>query len=336
MPIISVIVPVYKVEPYLRRCIDSILSQTFADFELILIDDGSPDSCGAICDEYASRDSRVHVIHQKNSGVSAARNAGIDWAFSNSDSCWLGFIDSDDWVHPKYLEALLGAAQATGSQISVCDRKRVSDFEPFHNREITWTEMTSDELYLLIAQRIKNNEMWGKLYKKELFRTIRFPGGKIWEDVATLYKLFASVDRCSVVNEELYYYFQNSSGFVLSSWTPRYLGELTAYEQQLDFFSQEERWADIHRALQKTYILSISYSYYWERKSELPEKEKAHYADVLKKKMRKALSRYGKTAGVTFRDNPGVYETAYPRLMNLYWIIKGKMDMLRRARVSLP
>ena len=103
MPQISVIVPVYKVEPYLRRCVDSILGQTFTDFELILVDDGSPDNCPAICDEYARKDTRVHVIHQENGGLSAARNAGIDWAFANSDSQWLTSVDSDEWVHPEML-----------------------------------------------------------------------------------------------------------------------------------------------------------------------------------------------------------------------------------------
>ena len=106
MPEISVIVPVYKVEPYLRRCVDSILAQTFTDIEVILIDDGSPDGCPAICDEYVQQDNRVKVIHQENRGVSAARNAGLDWVFANSDSQWISFVDSDDWVHPQFLEYL--------------------------------------------------------------------------------------------------------------------------------------------------------------------------------------------------------------------------------------
>ena len=111
VPKVSVIVPVYKVEAYLHRCVDSVLNQSFSDFELILVDDGSPDNCGAICDEYAQKDSRVHVIHKTNGGLSDARNAGIDWAFANSDSQWLTFIDSDDWVHRDYLKLLLGAAE---------------------------------------------------------------------------------------------------------------------------------------------------------------------------------------------------------------------------------
>ena len=101
MPVISVIVPVYKVEKYIHRCIDSILGQTFTDFELILVDDGSPDNCGAICDEYAAKDSRVVVIHQENDGVSSARNAGIDWSFANSDSIWMAFVKIDNTESQK-------------------------------------------------------------------------------------------------------------------------------------------------------------------------------------------------------------------------------------------
>ena len=121
MPTISIIVPVYKVENYIHRCVDSILGQTYADFELILVDDGSPDNCGAICDDYAAKDSRVVVIHQENGGLSAARNAGIDWVLANSNSQWLTFIDSDDWVNKTYLESLLEVADEEDSLISVCN-----------------------------------------------------------------------------------------------------------------------------------------------------------------------------------------------------------------------
>ena len=108
---ISVIVPVYKVERYIRRCVDSILTQTYPDFEVVLVDDGSPDGCGRICDFYAQNDGRVHVIHQKNGGLSAARNAGIDWVTANSDSRWIAFVDCDDWVHDEFLRKLYSAAE---------------------------------------------------------------------------------------------------------------------------------------------------------------------------------------------------------------------------------
>ena len=103
MPTISVVVPVYKVEKYLNRCVDSILNQTYKDFELILMDDGSPDKAPEICDDYAKKYDFIHVIHQKNGGLSAARNSGIEWALENSDSEWITFIDSDDWIHPEYM-----------------------------------------------------------------------------------------------------------------------------------------------------------------------------------------------------------------------------------------
>ena len=111
MPEISVIVPVYKVEQFIHRCVDSILLQSFYDFELILVDDGSPDQCGAICDAYAAADNRIHVIHQKNGGLSAARNTGIDYVMANSKSHWLTFVDSDDWLHPDFLKVLYTTAE---------------------------------------------------------------------------------------------------------------------------------------------------------------------------------------------------------------------------------
>ena len=128
--LISVIVPVYKVEKYIHRCIDSILAQTFSDFELILVDDGSPDNCGRICDEYALKDNRIHVIHKENGGLSDARNAGIDWAFEHSDSEWITFIDSDDWVHKKYLESLINGAINTNSDVVIGGYQLSSDSSP--------------------------------------------------------------------------------------------------------------------------------------------------------------------------------------------------------------
>lgn len=111
MGVISIIVPVYKVEKYLKRCVDSILEQTFRDFELILVDDGSPDQCGRICETYAEKDGRTIALHRENGGLSAARNTGLDWMFANSESSYVTFIDSDDWIHPLYLETLLGAIE---------------------------------------------------------------------------------------------------------------------------------------------------------------------------------------------------------------------------------
>ena len=127
-PLISVILPIYKVEEYLDRCVQSIVNQTYTNLEIILVDDGSPDNCPAICDEYAQQDSRIRVIHKENGGLSSARNAGIDWAFENSNSQWLTFIDSDDWIHPQYLELLPSAVTDNNTDIGSCEYEEISQF----------------------------------------------------------------------------------------------------------------------------------------------------------------------------------------------------------------
>ncbi|MBQ8524633.1 MAG: glycosyltransferase family 2 protein [Clostridia bacterium] len=241
MPKISVIVPVYKVEQYLCRCIDSILGQTFSDFELILVDDGSPDNCGKICDEYAAKDERIHVIHQENGGLSAARNTGIDWAFDNSDSEWLAFIDSDDWVHKEYLEALLAAAEITKLPVSVVSFKRVRD------------EIDSDELsFVPTLIEIHNTEeffckrnveatvAWGKIYRKELFRNLRYPVGKIHEDEFLTYKIIFQCPQIAYLPLTMYWYYQNPNGIMnsLNVKEMRYSSE--AYEEQAVFFHEKK------------------------------------------------------------------------------------------------
>ena len=165
MPKISVIVPVYNVEAYLKRCVDSILAQTYTDFELILVDDGSPDNCPAMCDEYALQDRRVKVIHQQNGGLSAARNAGIDWGFQNSNSEWFSFVDSDDCVHPKYLEALLNAA--IGSYVEFTED--VPAIEIVAEPQIRNTED------FFIEKHVNAIIACGKLYRRKCFEEIRYP-----------------------------------------------------------------------------------------------------------------------------------------------------------------
>ena len=126
-PLISVIVPVYKVEKYLKKCVDSLICQSYPNLEIILVDDGSPDNCGKICDEYAKKDDRVVVNHKENGGLSDARNAGLDWIFSNSDSEYVTFIDSDDWVSEYYLEKMYSALMSDGADLSICNFKKIDE-----------------------------------------------------------------------------------------------------------------------------------------------------------------------------------------------------------------
>ena len=236
MPTISVIVPVYKVEPYLNRCVDSILRQTYQDFELILVDDGSPDRCGEICDEYARQDSRVHVIHKENGGLSDARNAGIDWVEANSDSRWLIFADSDDWVHPELLTRLLDAATAFDLKISVCGYQETEGADPAvlpeDMRPCRWTPK---QFYM--EHFVNATVAWGKLYSRSCFRGIRYPVGKIHEDEFVTYRLLFAQKEIAVVPAPLYAYFINPKGIIRSAWSPKRFHAWEAYDQQLAFFT---------------------------------------------------------------------------------------------------
>lgn len=236
---IAVIVPVYKVEKYLSRCIDSILNQTYKDFELILIDDGSPDNCGKICDEYAEKDERVHVIHQINQGVSVARNVGIDWAMNNSNIKWITFIDSDDWVNKLYLEILLKACIENDVQISSClylttDKCVHVDTFP----EINITVMDTEEFYFVNNGYIRDDTSCGKLYIKDAFKSVRFPPNVRFEDSFTTYKLLFQFKRIASVDVQLYYYYSNPDSFMHEKWSPSRLVGIDSVYQQIVFFKK--------------------------------------------------------------------------------------------------
>ena len=187
--LLSIIVPVYKVESYLPRCVDSILAQTVSDLELILVDDGSPDRCGAICDEYAARDSRVRVIHKENGGLSSARNAGIDIARGQ----WLGFVDSDDYITPDCYEKLLSCARRRNVKLVCAGRWDVSE----KTVEMTpglCPEKEETVSGMELARRIftwdhLDSAAWDKLYRAELFSDIRYPLGRVNEDTPVTYRL---------------------------------------------------------------------------------------------------------------------------------------------------
>ncbi len=234
---ISVIVPVYNVEPYLCRCIDSILGQTHHNLQLILVDDGSPDNCGLICDGYEILDSRVHVIHQENAGLSAARNAAMDWMYANSSSQWLTFIDSDDWVHPEFLERLWNAAQEQQVQVSVCG------YAQTHGEEVqilpdmlavqTWD---AGEFY---RQKSTNATIaCAKLYHRSCFEALRYPLGKIHEDEFITYQTLFASSQIAYIPAPLYAYYSNPVSITQKGWTAKRLDAWEAYEEQIAFFQK--------------------------------------------------------------------------------------------------
>ena len=225
---ISIIVPIYKVELYLQRCVDSLINQDDDNIEIILVDDGSPDGCPGICDEYQKKDQRIKVIHQVNGGLSAARNSGIDIATGD----YLMFVDSDDFVEPNYCSYALNLAVKTDSDIVVfgyndvySDRTEVQTI-PFseerrYNRE--------EALIELIGGKILSFA-WNKIYKASLFNGIRYPEGRLYEDIGTTYKLFDKANAVFLASGVTYNYQKREDSI---------LGKKMKAKDAIDWFDLE-------------------------------------------------------------------------------------------------
>ena len=211
-PEISIIVPVYKTEKYLNECIDSILAQTFTDFELILVDDGSPDGCPALCDAAAAKDSRIRVIHKPNGGVSTARNAGLDAACGN----WIGFVDSDDVIDRTYYEKLYRAAKQSGAEIAASNILYANeDGTPHSYKDLPLKNevLTIDEA----AHRIRMTPLVQaatRLHRRDVIEHIHFPDGKNYEDAFTTPTIFENSTAVACVEEMLYHYRLHSSSIM--------------------------------------------------------------------------------------------------------------------------
>ena len=212
--LISVIVPVYKVEAYLDRCVQSIVDQTYKNLEIILVDDGSPDNCPVLCDAWEKRDSRIRVIHKQNGGLSDARNAGIAMATGE----YISFVDSDDWVATDMMRALLTRAVETQSDIVSCDALRVWDDGrpsiPMIRVRGNFVMNRSEAMCALIQSSCLIQTVWSKLYKTTLAKQIPFLKGAVHEDEFWSWQLFALASRTATLDTALYYYYQRSDSIM--------------------------------------------------------------------------------------------------------------------------
>ncbi len=328
---ISVVVPVYNVEKYLPRCIDSILRQTYTDFELLLVDDGSPDGCPAICDAYAQKDARVQVFHQKNAGAAQARNVGIDYAVNCSSSQWIAFADSDDYVHPQYLEQLFHAAESCNANVSVCKFISVQDeacvpFLPI-NQAACLTRSFADFYADFSIPRVN---VWDKLWKKELFKDIRYPVGKVLDDVYIVYRLLYLAQTIATTDAVLYYYYQRANSTMHSAYSLKMLDGLDACKEQLQFFCEKRDAVNAQTAYRQ---LIHSYAEHCRALGE-QKKDKA-FAEkrmVLIKELRRLLR--NKRFAVSIEQDAAPLETAYPKRMWMYWTYKGLCRKLCRKNTE--
>lgn len=244
--LISIVVPVYKVESYLERCVRSILAQTHKTLEVILVDDGSPDRCGQICDAFAAEDPRVKVIHKENGGLSSARNAGLDAA----SGAYVGFVDSDDHIHPRMYEKLLQALEENAADVSICNYAYVDmqdnvdeskqAISPIKNgildrkQGLGWLNVQVPGYSFFVTA-------WNKLYRKDLFQTLRFAEGKLHEDEFLAHHLLARCSRLVTVEDVLYYYVQRSGSIMSTKLSARSLDIIDAmYDRSRFFLSEKE------------------------------------------------------------------------------------------------
>lgn len=217
---VSVIVPVYNVELYIDKCIDSIVNQSYKNIEIILVDDGSKDSSGKICDKYQNKDERIRVFHKVNGGLSSARNYGIKKATGD----WYVFVDSDDWIDKYMIQKLLMFADKMSVEIVCCGKVLVDlngTAQKIHTLE-NFCLSPEKIIPLAVFDKEVGVSAWGKIYKKQLFEDIRFPEGEIHEDVAIMYRLFMKCKKIGVINKALYFYRNNPEGISKQDYNEKY------------------------------------------------------------------------------------------------------------------
>lgn len=239
--LVSIVVPVYNVEKYIRRCVDSLICQTYKNIEIILIDDGATDSSGTICDDLVELDGRIKVIHQANGGLSKARNTGI----MNSKGNYIAFVDSDDCVNCQMIEVLYHIIKDSKADISMCELKSfsldseidiLSKIDNLNDRDL-YSIMSGEELIssLLDTDGWHNEVTWNKLYKRTLFDNLLFIEGKIHEDEFMVHRMADIVNYYAVTDKQLYYYYQNSNSIMSQKYDERRLHRTEAYIERVQY-----------------------------------------------------------------------------------------------------
>ena len=271
-PLLSVAVPVYKVEEYLPECVDSILAQSYPNLEIILVDDGSPDGCGRICDEYAAGDQRVRVIHKENGGLSSARNAGIREAKGE----YIAFVDDDDHIDPDMYEIMIGKAVNAGADM--VSAGYFLDYDDhavdFCFKEETYHE--SDIIKALIKGELGGTYAWNKIFRRECFNGILFPEGQNFEDVSTVYRAAGKCHIAVSAAPAKYHYIQRANSIIhgrniknTKDYWKAYTGRYEDIKTQYDIASDPE----FYRALRLDLARAISLA--WRRMYSLMKEDKA-------------------------------------------------------------
>lgn len=254
IPKVSVIVPIYNIDRYLQSCIDSILAQTYSYIEIILVNDGSSDQCGFICDRNSKVDERIRVIHKENGGLSSARNEGLNAAIGK----YVAFIDGDDTIHQKFVEILVDLCEKYECDIAVCDFLTVMEASlklPLNPQQslIFYTGQQALSALCIGNDGVKYSIACNKIYKRELFQGICYPEGRIHEDEFVTYKILWKARKVAVTNQYLYYYLQRAGSIIRSEYSLKRLDGIVAFEERLEFLKKnglKKEWiAMIHKCI---------------------------------------------------------------------------------------
>ncbi|WML45816.1 glycosyltransferase [Neobacillus sp. PS3-40] len=294
-PKVSIVVPIYKVEKYLNRCLDTIVNQTYTNLEIILVDDGSPDNCGKIADEYAQNDCRIKVNHKKNGGLSSARNSGMELATGD----FTLFVDSDDWLEKNMIEKMLNISNEFKADVVqsafyyAYDDHFLFD-NRFYQKESPPIVLDNKSLMaeLVVNERVKNFA-WGKLYKMNVIKDIPFKEGVLFEDVFWAHKVMHRVNTYVILNQPLCYYFQRSDSIV-TTYTPKNLDMILGLKERQCFI--EEHYKELSIQANKVLLNNILIHYNLLLINRKKDKEGVH---------RRELQQYIKTNLNKFKNAAG-------------------------------
>lgn len=328
MPEISVIVPVYKAEDYLPGCIDSILSQTFSDFEILLVDDGSPDNSGSICDAYAAKYDCISVIHQENRGQAAARNHAMQY----SKGQWLCFVDSDDLIHPQMLEMLYHAAISANAPISMCQMLEAESLPEdfFRSQEESFEVLTMDEETLLQLYDREAYPAWvacAKLIRRELAEAYPFREGRVFEDNEAVCHWVCEGKRLASMQHPLYFYRTNQGSTTKSNFSMKKLDYLWALESIIRYYDSLG-FDRMRRRFWDRYVDAVVSScngtrYILGREDVAAAIEKQFWKFSREQKLKLSQPQL-----------EALLDAAHPKLIRYYWPIAGAVRTLREQGLS--
>ena len=289
-PLISVIVPVYNVEKYLCRCVDSLLEQTYRELEILLVNDGSTDHCGTICDEYAQKDARVRVIHKPNGGLADARNAALDVAQGR----YFTFVDSDDWVSPDYVGNLYRALKKADADFSISCFVEIFEKDPTTpepSHELKGFEVLSREecLKRMLYQDGIDVTTPTKLYKRELFDGLRYPVGKLHEDILIAYQILSRAEKVARIENLDYYYFQRADSIMNAEFNPRRMDGVELCHAMMECVKRDV--PSLGRAAECRYFSTVCNILFQIRDEKHEEERKTLWKEVLRYRKNVATDR---------------------------------------------